>query len=447
MLLIMRSMDTRVRTEADLYNPFTLPTGPRARLSPHGRGTVEAMKGDHARITLLGNNSGRNLGDMAIMSSILESLSRRVPQAEFYVPAVNSSWVTKHYGDRYNVKAVDVMPWTLSIRLLGLPTILCLLKSDIALICDGIIFGKKLFNPAFNYLITLVFVVPIARLLGCKVVCYSCGIGPFPSWVSRLFARWVIDGSDLVMMRERDSEKLCREIGVTKPIELTGDAAFINPVSSDERAMEISNELGIDPTTQLLAVNATSYLDTWLKPEERLSDSSRFIDLLADGIRRAKKKSSTPFLPLIICTHPMDEATCRTLAELTGGKLLSNTKYLSHDIQAVIRRCGLLVGMRFHSIVLASSVETPVVGLVYAPKVRGYMRLLNCDEYTLELASLTPDLLGEKLSQAWNDRRSLQAQQVPIIRELKAGAEKAADIVAQRYFSATRAVESEAAAA
>jgi polysaccharide pyruvyl transferase WcaK-like protein len=405
------------------------------------------MKGDHARITLLGNNSGRNLGDMAIMSSILESLSQRVPGAEFYVPAVNSAWTKQHYGDRYNVKAVDVMPWTLSIRLLGLPTFLCLLKSDIALICDGIIFGKKLFNPAFNYLITLVFVVPIARLLGCKVVCYSCGIGPFPSWISKVFARWVINGSDLIMMRERDSEKLCREIGVTKPIELTGDAAFINPVSSDERAVEILRELDIDPTTQLLAVNATSYLDTWLKPEERLSDSSRFIDLLAEGIRRAKEKSSDPFLPLIICTHPMDEATCRSLADLTGGKLLSNTKFLSHDIQAVMRRCGLLVGMRFHSIVLASSVETPVVGLVYAPKVRGYMRLLNCDEFTLELAPLTPELLGEKLARAWTERRALKAQQVPIIRDLKAGAEKAADLVVERYFAKARATASSAVAA
>jgi polysaccharide pyruvyl transferase WcaK-like protein len=128
------------------------------------------MKGSHPRITLLGNNSGRNLGDMAIMSSIMESLSKRLPNAEFYVPTIKPEWVRKHYGDRYNVKAINVMPWTLSLRLLGLPTLRCLAKSDVALICDGIIFGKKLFNPAFNYLITLVFLVPLARLLDRKSV-------------------------------------------------------------------------------------------------------------------------------------------------------------------------------------------------------------------------------------------------------------------------------------
>lgn len=393
------------------------------------------MKGTHPRITLLGNNSGRNLGDMAIMSSIMESLSKRLPNAEFYVPTIKPSWVKEHYGSKYNVRAVNVMPWTLSLRLLGVPTLRCLAKSDCALICDGIIFGKKLFNPAFNYLITLVFLVPLGRLLGCKMVCYSTGIGPFPSWISRLFAKWTINGCDLVMMRERDSEKLTKEIGVTQPVELTGDAAFINPVSSDVTAVAIMKEIGLNPEKPVLAINATSYLDTWLSSSERLSDPKSFLKLVAAGIRRAQESVRDRFQPLVVCTHPMDEATCRELTELAGGNLITNTTYLSHDIQAVLRRCGLLVGMRFHSIVLASSVETPVVGLIYAPKVRGYLRLLNCEDYGLELASLNEEVLGTKLAQAWDDRATLKARQVPIIRDLKAGAEHAADLLVHRYFA------------
>jgi len=392
------------------------------------------MKGPHPRITLLGNNSGRNLGDMAIMSSIMESISARCPDAEFFVPTIKPSWVKEHYGERYNVKAVDVMPWTLSIRLLGLPTLRCLAKSDCALICDGIIFGKKLFNPAFNYLITLVFLVPLARLLGCKMVAYSCGIGPFQSWISRLLAKWTINGCDIVMMRERDSEKLAKEIGVTKPIELTGDAAFINPVSSDETAISIQRELGLDPFKPVLAINATAYLDSWLKAEERLANPQSFLSMLADAIKRAQAAVREPFQPMIVCTHPMDEKSCRELASMVAGKVLNNTKYLSHDIQAVMRRCGLLVGMRFHSIVLASSVEIPVVGLIYAPKVRGYLRLLKCEDYGLELASLNAENLGAKLAEAWDAREALQERQRPIIKELKAGAEYAADLLVSRYF-------------
>lgn len=396
------------------------------------------MKGTHPRITLLGNNSGRNLGDMAIMSSIMESLSKRMPNAEFYVPTIKPEWVRKHYGDRYNVKAVNVMPWTLSLRLLGLPTLICLAKSDVALICDGIIFGKKLFNPAFNYLITLVFLVPLARLLGCKMVCYSTGIGPFQSAISRVFAKWTVQGCDLVMMRERDSEKLTKDIGVTKPVELTGDAAFINPVSDDKVAVSIMRELGLDPEKPTMAINATAYLDTWLNPNERLSDPKGLLKTIAAGVQQAQAQVADTFQPLIVCTHPMDEATCRELAEMCGAKVLTNSTYLSHDIQAVIRRCGILVGMRFHSIVLASSVETPVVGLIYAPKVRGYLKLLQCEEFSLELASLTPQYLAQKLSEAWNARKELQERQRPVIGDLKEGAEHAADLLCSTYFGTPR---------
>ena len=392
------------------------------------------MKSDHPVITLLGNNSGRNLGDMAIMSSVLESLSKRLPGAEFYVPSIAPNWTDTNYGKRYNVKGINVMPWTGSIRLLGIPTLRCLAKSDIALICDGIIFGKKLFNPAFNYLITLIFLVPLARLLGCKIVCYSCGIGPFPSWISKVFGRWVIQGSDLIMMRERDSEALCKEIGVTKPIELTGDAAFINPVSSDERAVEIVKSLGLNPSTELLALNVTKYMDQWLKPEERLASGQSFLKTLADGVNMARTTLSNGFEPLVICTQPMDEGVCTEFAKLVNGKLLSNSKYLSHDIQAVMRRCGLLMGMRFHSVVLAQSVETPVVGLIYAPKVRGYMRLVKCEEYSLELAGLTSATIASKLVSAWNTREELRNRQRSIINDLKAGAERAADLIVSRYY-------------
>lgn len=397
------------------------------------------MKGNHPRITLLGNNSGRNLGDMAIMSSIMESLSKRMPNSEFYVPTIKPEWVRKHYGQRYNVKAVNVMPWTLSLRLLGLPTLVCLAKSDVALICDGIIFGKKLFNPAFNYLITLVFLVPLARLLGCKMVCYSTGIGPFPSAISRLLAKWTINGCDLVMMRERDSEKLTKDIGVTQPVELTGDAAFINPVSDDKVAVSIMRELGLNPEQPTMAINATAYLDTWLNPNERLSDPKGLLKTIAEGVKRAQEQVKDKFQPLIVCTHPMDEATCRELAAMCDAKVLTNSTYLSHDIQAVIRRCGILVGMRFHSIVLASSVETPVVGLIYAPKVRGYLKLLRCEEYSLELASLNPQYLAEKLAEAWDARAELQERQRPIIGDLKEGAEHAADLLCSRYFGSPRA--------
>ena len=408
------------------------------------------MKGTHPRITLLGNNSGRNLGDAAILSAILDSVTKELPDSEFFVPSLVPEFIDNNYGKQFNVKGIDVTPKTLSMRLLGLPTFKCLAKSDIALICDGIIFGRKLFSP-HNFLITLIFVVPLARLFGCKVVCYSCGIGPFPTQFSRLCARWVINLCDLVIMREHDSKKLAEEIGVTKPIEVTGDAAFLNYISDRKRAEEIALREGIKLDKPLLALNVTPYLDSWLEKSQRLTDKSAYLSTVAKGIGEARRiiaqqnAGDVPQCVLFSCS-PMDEAFTYELAAKVDGVVIDNSKYLSHDIQAVMKLCGLLVGMRFHSLILSSSVGVPIVGLIYAPKVRGYMRLLGCGDYGIELNTITPETLGQQIARAWLDRSALQSKQAAVVEALRTGARQASQQLRTRYFPKHRGAAADPAA-
>jgi polysaccharide pyruvyl transferase WcaK-like protein len=397
------------------------------------------MKGTHPVITLLGSNSGNNLGDAAILSSILEHLTRELPGSEFIVPTTKPSFTNTHYGHRYNVKAISMMPWTGSIRFFGIPTFAALWKSDVALICDGILFGKKLWNPFFNWLIALIFVVPFARLVNCKVVCYSCGIGPFKSKISQIFAKWVLNGCDLVIMRENDSKKLAEDLGCIHPVEVTGDAAFINPVSDEARAHEVSRELGIDFTKPTLGLNVTKYMDTWLNANEKIQDKDAFLKMLADGVKLAKKNLGEDFQTVVFCTHPMDEGAATELANHLDGLKVLNSKYLSHDIQAVMRQCQLFAGMRFHSVVLASAVEVPIIGLIYMPKVRGFMRLLGCEDYSLELGKLTLETFSATLERGWKERAALKVRQKKIVDELKAGALRAAARIRERYFETATA--------
>jgi len=391
-----------------------------------------------SRITLLGNNSGRNLGDAAILSSILEMLKDRVPDAEVLVPSLNPKFVDGHYGEEYNMKAVDVRPRTISMRLLGIPTMVALAKSDIALICDGIIFGYKLFSP-HNFLITLFFIVPWARLFGCKVVIFSCGIGPFPSKLSEKMAKFVIELCDLVIMREHDSEKLARDIGVTIPIQVTGDAAFVNPVSPRSGAEKIAGENGLDLNKPILGLNITPYVDSWLTKERRVGSKDEYLDQYAKQVNAAleliKQGGEEEPQRVIYSCSPMDEDFSKRFAEKVGGVVIDNSRYISHDIMALMRETGLLVGMRFHSCVLASGSGAPIVGLVYAPKVRGYMRQLDCEEYSVELKEIWDDSFPGILAKGWKEREQLKAKQQKVVAELKDGALDAADQLKDKYFS------------
>ncbi len=393
------------------------------------------MKGQIPRITLLGSNSGRNLGDAAILASALSSLSKELPDAEFYVPSSNPSFVEKNYGAKYNIHGVSIMPWTLSVRLIGLTTFRAIAKSDAALICDGIIFGRKLWNPFFNWLNNLIFLVPWCRLTGCRLALFSCGIGPFHSKLSARMARCVMNNSDLVILREHDSKKLAEDIGVTVPIIVTGDAAFINEVSPDEAAEEILEKEGIRSDKPFLGINVNTYFDAWLSKSERNCSRKDFLRIIADGVKEASSRLGSPFTPLLFSTHPMDESTVDELAALLDAPpAIKNSRYLSHDIQAVMRRCELFMGMRFHSLVLSSAVGAPIIGLVYMPKVRGYMKLLDCEDLCIELGSVTEERIAETVENAWVNRRQIREKQQRTVAELKEGARRAAQLVRETLF-------------
>ncbi len=249
-------------------------------------------------------------------------------------------------------------------------------------------------------------------------------------------AKFLLNNCDLIMFRENDSRELAKEIGVEKEILLTGDSAFINPVSSDDVAIKILKEkFNIDKETPLFGVNVTSYMDSWLKKDEKIKDKNEFLLMISDSVKEACKNLNQNIKPIIFSTQPMDEEVCNFVAKNCNGIVVDNSNYLSHDIQAIMRRCKILVGMRFHALILASAVKTPIVGLIYAPKVRGYMRHLNSPELSLELAQITKDSLTKTLVYAWENSEKIQKNQQEKIEPLREGAIRATKILKEKYFN------------
>jgi len=250
-------------------------------------------------------------------------------------------------------------------------------------------------------------------------------------------AKYVMNSCDLIIMRDHDSKVIAEKIGVTKSIEVTGDAAFLNKVSDDDRARRIALDEGIDLNRPILGINVTPYIDSWLERDERIEDKSSFLSIIAKGILQAKghdpKMSDVQIV--IFSTSPMDEKYSYSLAEMIEATVIHNSKYLSHDIQCIMKKCELFIGMRFHSLVLASAVGTPVVGLIYAPKVRSLMVLLESEEFGEELHGIIPESLSRKISSAWDNRTALSRKQGRVVEILKDGAREAAKKINNKYFA------------
>ncbi len=406
------------------------------------------MTPDAASITILGSYSGRNAGDVAILASIMRALCDELgPDVRFEVPTTDPDFIRRHYGDKFQVRPISVMPWTGSIRLLGIPTLRSIRRTDLTLITDGIIFDVGLWNPLFNFLITLVFLVPWARLCGSRVACYSVGIGPLERPAGRRFARGVAEGCALLSVREEDSLRLFREIGVEQPIHQTADAVFLDWGAEPERVDEIVAAHGLDADAEaerLLGFNVTRYVDDWLPAADKLSRREGLLPAVAEGLCRLRVEHG--IVPVLITTQVMDETFGQRLRQLlaeahrreTGESwapaLLTNSDYDNHELLGVMSRLELFTGMRLHSLILAARSGTPIVGLAYAPKVRSFLRQLGTPERSHELGELTASFVAERLLDAWNQRSSIRAAQQAVVSQLEEGAREAARLVRESCF-------------
>ncbi len=102
-------------------------------------------------ITVLGNNSGRNAGDAAILGNLLHDIATLRPDVKFLVPTTNPAFIYKHFG-QHNIKAVGLLPWFGAIKNFGIPMLKAMLQADMVLITDNILFDKSFYNPVFNNL-------------------------------------------------------------------------------------------------------------------------------------------------------------------------------------------------------------------------------------------------------------------------------------------------------
>lgn len=400
------------------------------------------------RVTILGSNSGRNAGDAAILAAIMRSLSEETDgKVSFEVPTTHPQFVDGEYGDEFEVRGINVMPWTGSVRLLGIPTFKSIRRTDVTLITDGIIFDINLWNPLFNFLITLIFLVPWAKMCGKKVVCYNVGIGPLDSFFGKVFARWVGNACDIITVRDQDSLELFRKIGVNKEIHLTADSVFQGWASEASRVDTVISELGLEEEfskSNVLGVNITRYIDRWLRSDQKVSDKSEFVPMFARVL--AKLKAEQGIEPLITITQIMDLESGERLAKLTGEefekvskgktwapKVISNKNNNNHDLIGLDSRCSLFVGMRLHSLIIACRAACPVVGLVYAPKVRSFLSQLGTPDRSIELAEITEEGLYESLLDAWNNREQIKQTQQAVHKELEERAAFSARLVVDEF--------------
>jgi len=372
-------------------------------------------------ICLLGSAAGRNAGDAALISAIMDAVDQKLERPLVYrIPSLFPDFIKQTYR-AHSVEAVNIMPWTGSLKLCGWPAYRAVTRSDLSLVFDAVLFDRALFNPMFNFLSSLSFLIPAAKRAGRKTGLYNCGVGPITTPLGAKMLKRVCDHCDFITVRDEGSADVLRTIGIpANRFTVTADAALNAPGIPDEEINAIYSRIGLDPGGDILAININKYLHTWSDQRGQSLTSEDFLDQVAATINQLASSISAPLL--LVSTYHGDIALTQALRKRIRVPqpvaVIDNKEYDHFQIKGVLSKVSLLFAMRLHAMILASSSGTPIAGLAYQPKVRHYFEHLQIDSACMDFTGFSTARLHEFILGAWNNRGAIRETlktQVPIM--------------------------------
>lgn len=246
-------------------------------------------------------------------------------------------------------------------------------------------------------LLYYLFSIRQAARHGCRVMLYGCGIGPISRPGNRRRAAGVLNRcAEIISVRDHYSEAFLQELGVTKPeIRLTADPALlIDPPDSDVLHAYLRSS-GLAETQRYLLLSVRP----WQGFDAKVSAFAQAADY-------AYRKHG--LVPLLYCMEPNRDlpAAKAVIAQLHCPHLLLNVASDGNQVIAMIRRMSLVLSMRLHPLIFAAGQGVPMVGVVYDPKVSGFLDDLGQTRY-LPLSEVTADGLCSQIDAAMANTASV----------------------------------------
>lgn len=221
--------------------------------------------------------------------------------------------------------------------------------------CDALVFpGGSIFQDVTSWRSPLYYarLVSMAKKRGKRVFLVGQGVGPVTTWMGRRLTRQAFQLADAIVVRDPDSEKALRALGVTRNIQLGADSAFLLPPprESETAGFQVGEmkAVGIAP-----------------RP---VKGCPQLVETVSDLCRLLHGKGYMPVLIEMDRLHdgPFIAAVEKTL----GGKAPSLRKAASPMlVQQRVARMESVIAIRLHAGILAASAGTVPFMVSYDPKV------------------------------------------------------------------------------
>ena len=365
-----------------------------------------APKKKRSGVLICGAYGKGNAGDDAILKSIVRQMKNIDEDMPVYVLSHDPIETRK----RYYVGAVHAFNPFAFWRVMR--------RTSLYISGGGSLIQDKTSSRSLYYYL---WSIRLAKLAGNRVLMYGCGIGPVDGARNRRMAAKIIDRCvDAITLREDLSLEELRSMGVTHPkVRVTADPALLLEPGEPGAVDSYLQSQGLDPD----GAYALYVLRPWQGFEEKKES-------IRDAIEQVRAQNG--LTPVFFALEPeRDTAPCKQVAAMLDGE--------SHFISApkderliigLMRKMRVIVSMRLHTLIFASSVGAKLAAVSYDPKVTGFMRYIG-QKHCIAFSDVTAQSLTELIEQTLAEDepycvehlRSLAAENEQVARELLEEAE------------------------
>ena len=269
--------------------------------------------------------------------------------------------------------------------------------------------------------------ISYAILLDKQVILYGESLGYFRNPVLTSIAKFVLNRTKLILVREELSKKYLDDNNINNPkIYVTADPAFLlNPVPQS-RVSEILSDEGVnDIPKPFIGINPSGLISRFMggdrqKAEEKTTNTmAKVIDNLVENLG-----ATIIMIPHVYTRNGDDRIAINSIFHEVKNKSKVKTiknEYEPQELKGIIGLCDLFIGARMHATIASTSMLVPTVGIAYSHKMHGIIgEMLGQEKYVLNIKELSYESLISKINDAWENREKIKKElemKIPMVKE------------------------------
>jgi polysaccharide pyruvyl transferase CsaB len=348
------------------------------------------------KIGITGSYGGLNLGDEAILQSIVAQLRKDLPVE-----------ITVFSRDPEDTKRRHGVERAVPVRRMSREEI----KPEVERL-DLLIFGGGgiLFDAEAKLYLRE---AQIAREKGVPVMLYAVGAGPLNDPAAQAAVREVLEHVEVITVRERAAQQVLEAAGVHREIIVTADPALL--MKAEPLPRGVLKREGLEGRRRLIgmSVREPGVAAPDLDPDMYHALLANAADYMVDRFG-----ADVVFVPMersVLDTQHSHAVIAKMLRAQSATVLKG--EYTSGQLLSLMGRFSFAVGMRLHFLIFAAMQNVPFVALPYAGKVSGFLEDVKVPTPPLNLVNA--GRLIAHLDQSWDRRRSMRATLAKSVPELQ----------------------------